>query len=53
MQIVLFGSGGSASMDDETKKMFKQALVEGKEQVTRLSSVTEIDEAAIRESIET
>ena len=53
MQIVLFGSGGSASMDDETKKIFKQALVKGKEQVSRLSSVTEIDEAAIRESIET
>jgi len=53
MQIALFGSGGSASMDDETKKMFKQALVEGKNQVTRLSSVTEIDEATIRESIET
>ena len=53
MQIILFGSDGSAPIDDETKKMFKQALVEGKEQVSRLSSVTEIDEAAIRESIET
>ena len=53
MQLALFGSDGNASMDDETRMMFKQALVEGKEQVTRLSSVTEIDEATIRKSIET
>jgi hypothetical protein len=53
MQLALFDSDGNASMDDETRMMFKQALVEGKEQVTRLSSVTEIDEATIRKSIET
>ena len=53
MQIVLFSSGGSASMDDETRKLFKQALVEGKEQVFRLSSITEIDEGTIRKSMET
>lgn len=53
MQIVLFGSDGNASMDDEIRKMVKQALVEGKELVTRLSSFTEMDKAAIRASIET
>ena len=53
MQLALFDSDGNASMDDETRMKIKQALVEGKEQVTRLSSITEIDEATIRKSIET
>jgi len=53
MQIALFTSDGNESMDAETSKMFKQALVEGKEQIIRLSSVTKMDEATIRKSIET
>jgi hypothetical protein len=52
MQIVLYGSDGDAPLDDATRKMFKRALVEGKEQIDRLSSVTEIDKTSIRESIE-
>jgi len=53
MQIALLSSDGITSMSDETRKMIKRSLIEGKEQVTRLSSVTELDEATIRKSIAT
>jgi len=53
MQVALVNADGIKALDDETRKLFKQALVEGKEQVIRLSSVTELNEATIRKSIET
>ena len=52
MQIALLSSDGVSSMGDETKSLFDQALREGKEQVIRLSSITEIDEATIRRSVQ-
>ena len=51
MQLVLTNKDGVNALDDETRKLLKQALIEGKEQVIRLSSVTEMDEATIRKSI--
>jgi len=53
LQIALVNANGTSALDDETRKLLKQALVESKEQVMRLSSVTELDRASIRKSIET
>lgn len=53
MQIALVNTGGVNSLDDETRKLLKQAITEGKDQVIRLGSVTKIDEATIRKSIKT
>jgi hypothetical protein len=52
MQVALVDADGVKALDDETRKLLKQALVKGKEQVIRLSSVTELDGVTIRKSIE-
>lgn len=53
MQVALVDADGVKALDDETRKLLKQALIKGKEQVIRLSSVTELDGVTIRKSIET
>lgn len=53
MQVALVDTDGVKTLDDETRKLLKRALIEGKEQVIRLSSVTELDGVTIRKSIET
>ena len=53
MQVALVDADGVKALDDETRKLLKQALIKGKEQVIQLSSVTELDGVTIRKSIET
>jgi hypothetical protein len=53
LQLALVDTDETGALDEETRKLLKQALVEGKEQVIRLSSVTDLEGAAIRKSIET
>lgn len=51
MQLALFDSDGSPGLEAETHKLLHRSIKEGKEQVERLSSVTEMESEAIEESI--
>jgi ABC-type nickel/cobalt efflux system permease component RcnA len=51
MQLALYDQGKRGGLDSETKELLKRSLQESKEQVVRLSSVTDLDHDAIRQSV--
>jgi len=48
MQLCLYDEAG---LDEKTRELLRQSLHEGKEQVARLSSVSELDHDTIRQSV--
>ncbi len=52
LQLVLFEEGKAHALSDGTRKLLAESIREGKEQMDRLSSVTELDETTIKESVE-
>lgn len=51
MQLCLYEGGDGRGLDEETKKLLRRSLEESREQVARLSAVTELDDEAIRRSV--
>jgi hypothetical protein len=51
LQLALFEADRVDGLRDETRKLLEQSIKEGKEQIERLSSVTELDEETIIEAV--
>ena len=51
MQLALFDSAGQPGLDSETRELLSRSIKEGKQQVERLSSVTDMNGEAIEDSI--
>jgi predicted Zn-dependent peptidase len=51
MQLVFLEAGTTRTLSDETRKLLEQSIKEGKEQIDKLSSVTEMDEETIKNSV--
>ena len=51
MQLAFLDLDQRHNLDDQTRKLLEQSIREGKEQVERLSSVTEISSKSIEESV--
>ena len=51
MQLALFDSRGHPGLETETRCLLNRSIKEGKAQVERLSSVTEMDSESIEESV--
>jgi len=51
MQLAFLDLDQRHNLDDQTRKLLEQSIREGKEQVDRLSSVTEISSKSIEESV--
>lgn len=51
LQLVFFDIDERHELDGETRKLLKRSIKEGKEQVERLSSVTEMSSESIQDSV--
>jgi hypothetical protein len=51
LQLVFFDLDERHDLESETRKLLKRSIEEGKEQVERLSSVTELDSESIQDSV--
>lgn len=51
LQLVFFDRDGGHDLESDTRKLLKRSIKEGKEQVERLSSVTEMSSESIQESV--
>ncbi len=51
LQLVFFKADEAHELGDETRELLERSIKEAKEQVARLSSVTNLDEETIRKSV--
>ena len=52
LQLVLLEEDRAHALSDDTRKLLEKSIREGKEQMDKLSSVTELDEETIKKSVE-
>ena len=52
LQLVFFNADKAHELSDETRELLEQSIKVAKEQVAKLSSVTNLDKETIRKSVE-